>query len=179
MGDTITTSWPYPYANNVSTWSAQGPSGDATICALAMHYNTVEGFQSLQPGARRLLILAGTYDLVDGVDCGGGQTQSLQEEMSSYSALVRTAQGAGLQVVVGTIPPLYGQWSLDDPQVAPLNQAIITMAQQNGAYVVSFHDAMESASDFVDSGGDSNAYGLLPNSTGYGIMTNVYEAANH
>jgi hypothetical protein len=180
LGDEITLNWTYP-ASGTLYGIARGEFQDFStnygiICGTGC---SPTGFQFIlknQPSFTRVVILIGTFDALQTTACGGSGFDPGSVSVD-YDDIVQTARTLGLQVFVGTIPPIYSTFGTAacNAQVAILNGQIEAMAQRTGAYVVDYNSALSSATDFVATGTNT---GIVPSATGYAIMQSTYASVN-
>jgi lysophospholipase L1-like esterase len=136
-------------------------------CTIRYHLSTA---MAQNPGIKRVVIEAGTNDIIlgpfSGVDCN----LPLQDPVSVIVDMVKTAQAAGMQVFVLSVLPISWNNQLGqpcDPLIPPFNatlQAAITAA---GAYWVDDYDAFVGHPEYqID--------GVHPNEAGYKVIEGVY-----
>jgi lysophospholipase L1-like esterase len=144
IGDSITAHWPLPTHND-------GVPGQDTAGMLA-------GFQAnvLQHGYKRVVILGGTNDI-------WFNYEGLSDTRAHIAAMGAIAQGAGIEVVLCTIPPLNSGGVDRTKPVTMANDAIREIAQQQGYRLVDYYGAMlNNPQFFLD--------GVHPNQSGYAVM---------
>ncbi|HET6216587.1 MAG TPA: GDSL-type esterase/lipase family protein [Acidobacteriaceae bacterium] len=183
MGDSITYYWgPGQQGDSNaftvnSTWVDAGIYGETSGQMLSRFQQDVI---ALNPAI--VHIMAGTNDVYPGwVLCGG--TQDV-DTCGNIEAMVAMAKAAGIQVILGTIPP-WGPGSASsyfDPSPArydrinALNQWITQFAVDNGLTLIDYHGLLVSS--------DGNTYvpdltvdGIHPSALAYTLMTPVAERA--
>lgn len=179
VGDEIVLGWPLAQTAQADLGVQQG-----TVEAITAAYPTTTKCEAgctatalqtaLQSGAKRLVFLMGTHDVLNSEACGGrgswtGTAGGAGDPTGTYSqAITGARQLYGVSVTVGTIPPVFGQSATCTSAINGLNSEIKQIAEADGATVVDFNSAMQSAADFA-------AGGVDPNATGYAIMTSVYQ----
>ncbi|HMG01509.1 MAG TPA: GDSL-type esterase/lipase family protein [Edaphobacter sp.] len=143
MGDSITQRWPLPDHN-------QGISGETTAQMLVRFNADVIGY-----GYKRVVILGGTNDTAR-------NPFDPSDVSHNIDAMSSMAQSAGMEVVLCTIPPVFGS-SLHNERVISANQAIIALATAKGFLLVDYFSSLNGhPEDFVD--------GIHPNTSGYTVM---------
>jgi hypothetical protein len=146
---------------------------------------TPDIFQSMAGGGmKRAVFLMGTYDVVESEPCEGGpaaawdgKTGDAGDPIAAYGEMLQAAQNfyPGVSLVVGTIPPLGANLNSGCATVvSTLNTEIKTMAVADGVLVADFNASL-SASDIST----TEPYeGIVPNASGYTVMTQVYSSVN-
>jgi lysophospholipase L1-like esterase len=141
MGDSITQFWRLPDHN-------KGISGQTTAQMLDRFNGDVLGH-----GFKRVVILGGTNDI--------GLHQILSNVSLNLDAMAAMAQGSGIEVVLCTLPPIFGQ-NLSD-QVTYVNKEITALARSRGYQLVDYFTPMAGHPEyFID--------GVHPDKLGYSIM---------
>jgi hypothetical protein len=136
-------------------------------------------------GVKRVVFLMGTFDVLASSACFGGATPytgwngqpySYGDPIGAYQAQIQNAANFyKLSVFVGTIPPINGVPAECAAAVTGFNTELVTMAKANNATVVDFNAAMTTSNDLITTG---VLPGVLPNVTGYDVMTQAYTTAN-
>ena len=116
MGDSITQFWPLPHHN-------KGISGQTTSQMLDRFGTDVLGH-----GLKRVVILGGTNDV--------SLHQSLSNASLNLEAMATMARDSDVEVVLCTLPPIFGQ-NLSD-QVTSANKEIAALAQSGGYLLVDY-----------------------------------------
>ena len=179
LGDAITLDWTYPSPGTIFGIAHGGFADFAgswiNTCVSGC---TPTGFQALlkaEPHFKRVVILIGTFDALQATACGGNGMD--QGSVADYQSLVVNAESFGLQVFVGTIPFINGASTRAcAAAITTLNQQIVAMAQQDGAYVVDYNSALNVPADFAASATYAPMPGIVPSAAGYTIMQNTYQA---
>ncbi len=141
MGDSITQFWPLPHHN-------KGISGQTTSQMLDRFGTDVLGH-----GFKRVVILGGTNDV--------SLHQSLSNVSLNLEAMATMARDSDVEVVLCTLPPIFGQ-NLSD-QVTSANKEIAALAQSGGYLLVDYFTPMAGHPEyFID--------GVHPNKLGYAVM---------
>lgn len=116
------------------------------------------------------------------IDCGTNDVALLQSaDTHALFAMVKAAQAAGAQVIVGNLPPadfaiVYaGSWSLLDPLHAQWNTEIAKGAKTYGYHLANYYSAM-SETDGSQKAGLFCSDGIHPTSAGYAVMWEVLNA---
>ncbi len=145
IGASIINYWPMPMHND-------GIAGQTTAQVLA-RFSTVV----LNHGYQRVIILCGTNDILQ-------NTPNLIAELTAnLQAMTDIASGAGIEVVLGELPPATYNGVDLTPTVNAVNAAIIQLATQHGYLLVDYNTPLLGhPEDFVD--------GIHPNAAGYALM---------
>jgi lysophospholipase L1-like esterase len=162
IGDSITARW------TDEPVRAGYPSNEA--CVIRLHLGAA---LATHPQTKRLVIEAGTNDIIQGP--GGGFRCNLPglDPVSTILNMVRTAQAAGLEVFVLSVLPI--SWNNRagqpcDPLIPPFNQALQAAITAQGAYWVDDYSLFVGHPDLqID--------GVHPNEAGYQVMEQAYAAA--
>jgi lysophospholipase L1-like esterase len=111
----------------------------------------------LNHGYARVIILCGTNDILQ-------STPNLTAELTAnLQAMAVTANNAGIEVVLGELPPLTSNGVDMNTTVNAVNAAIIQLAAQNGYLLVDYNTPLTGHPEyFVD--------GIHPNAAGYAAM---------
>lgn len=183
MGDSITYYWgPGQQGDSDAftvhaNWINKGVYGETSGQMLARFQGDV-----IAQSPAMVHILAGTNDVYPGwVLCGGVQNV---DTCGNIKAMVAMSRSAGIQVLLGTIPP----WGPGDAakgfdpsperytRINQLNQWIEQFSADNQLTVVDYHSLLVSS--------DGNTYvpdltvdGIHPSPKAYGLMTPFAEAA--
>ena len=198
IGDEIVMSW--PEMNNGGSFGVFGIS-DGTIESISEAYPpdmcpngcSPSGFQLLVNGGMgRAVFLMGTFDVLNSGPCGGNVAYGAWDGIAGDPGDPTqnyAKEDRGLQVLwpkdsvfVGTLPPLGrgtngGTISASCAAVVNvLNAEIKTMAAQNNIPLVDFGAAMQTSD--ITMTGPVTQVGIVPNATGYAIMTQLYGTTN-
>jgi lysophospholipase L1-like esterase len=183
MGDSITFYWgPGQQGNSDAftvnhTWTDAGIYGETSGQMLNRFQTDV-----IAASPRVVHILAGTNDVYPGwVLCGGAQDV---DTCDNIKAMVAMSRAAGIEVIIGSIPPWGpgGAASGFDPspdrytRINQLNQWIEQYCEQNKLTFVNYHALLVSS--------DGNTYepdltidGIHPSPQAYSLMTPTAEQA--
>ncbi len=183
LGDSITYFWGPGQSGNSEAftdhkdWLNAGAYGETSGQMLNRFQASV-----LDQKPAMVHILAGTNDVYPGwVLCGGVRSV---DTCGNIKAMTIMAQAAGIQVILGTIPP----WGPGDAakgfdpsperftRVDELNQWIVQYAGEKGLTIVDYHRLLAS-SDGKTYQAAMTMDGIHPDPTGYEAMTPVAEAA--
>ena len=132
MGDSITEMWTLPRVN-------LGVYGQTTAQMLQRFPSDV-----LQKDLHTVVILGGTNDTLLGVDP--------EVTIANLSHMADLASAHGIEPVLCEIPPIYARQSSLAPQVAALNQRIVTLAVNKKLKLVNYYDAMNGHPDYFSDG---------------------------
>ncbi len=141
-------------------------------CAIRLHFAAV---LAQYPQVKRVVIEAGTNDIINGPGPGLTCFWPLQDPVSSVVDMVTTAKLAGLEVVVLSVLPI--SWNNQagepcDPLVPPLNASLKTAVTALGATWVDDYDAFVGHPEYqVD--------GVHPNEEGYEVMEQIYNSTTN
>jgi hypothetical protein len=161
IGDSITGNWT-DEPIHVGFYGEQA-------CAIRLHFAAA---LAENPQVKRVVIEAGTNDIIAGPGPGVACFWPLQDPVSSVVDMVTTAKQAGLEVFVLSVLPI--SWNNQagqpcDPLVPPLNASLKTAVTAAGAIWVDDYDAFVGHPEYqVD--------GVHPNEEGYQVMEGVYLA---
>lgn len=147
--------------------------------------NQYGGFQYLAyNGMERMVLLMGTYDVIDSQPCFGGPTGwdgkmgGAEDPAPSYGALIVDAKQLFPQVsmVAGTIPPLAAPYNTTGCTAVlnTVNSEIKTAAAASNVPLIDFNSAVP-LSDITTTG---DYPGILPSAAGYAAMTSLYNQEN-
>jgi lysophospholipase L1-like esterase len=183
LGDSITYYWgpnqegdSTAFTTNIN-WTDAGVYGETSGQMLARFQQDV-----IARSPAMVHILAGTNDVYPGwVLCGGALDV---DTCDNLKAMVAMAQAAGIEVLLGTIPP-WGPGDAStgfDPspdrytRINQLNQWIEQFAETNNLTIVDYHTLLVSA--------DGNTYqpgltvdGIHPSQAAYALMTPIAKTA--
>jgi hypothetical protein len=138
-------------------------------CAIRLHFAAA---LAQNPQVKRVVIEAGTTDIIAGPGPGVACFWPLQDPVSSVVDMVTTAKQAGLEVFVLSVLPI--SWNNQagqpcDPLVPPLNASLKTAVTAAGAIWVDDYDAFVGHPEYqVD--------GVHPNEEGYQVIEGIYIA---
>jgi len=182
MGDNITQNWPLasiqPQSNTTIT-IAQGTAFDFAQYAEKCDSGcTPYALQVEAPSSKRLVLLIGEFDAFN--LCGGVADTNFSFDLDD---LVRGTQSLfGLEVWVGTVPPIYSPSTgllICQAETASINQQIKAVALADGVHVVDFASVLTSSSDVnLATKYTSDGESYLPSATGYAAMTSLYNQEN-
>lgn len=182
MGDNITQNWPLastlPQENTTITIAGGTASNFTRYAEKCVSGCSPSELQQAAPSNKRLVVLIGEFDALN--LCGGATDPDFSSNLSDLISGVRSL--FGLEVWVGTIPPIYGSsgTQICATEAASINQQIKAVALADGAHVVDFASVLTSSADvnlaakYDSPSGDS----YLPSATGYTAMTNLYNQEN-
>jgi lysophospholipase L1-like esterase len=144
-GASIINYWPMPMHND-------GIPGQTTSQVLARFSSDVLGH-----GYARVIILCGTNDIIQ-------NTPDIPDELTAnLQAMAVIASDAGIEVVLGELPPATSNGVDLNATIATVNAAIIQLAAQHGYLLVDYNTPLTGhPEDFPD--------GLHPNAAGYALM---------
>lgn len=162
IGDSITNRW-------VDEPVRDGYEGQQA-CVIRLH---LAADLAAHPQVKRLVIEAGTNDIIDGP--GGGFRCNLpgQDPVSAVLNMIRTGQAAGLEVFVLSVLPISWEDRAGQPcddYVPGFNQTLQAAITAQGAYWVDDYDA------FVGNP-QLQSDGVHPTEAGYQVIEQVYAAA--
>ena len=151
VGASIIQYWPMPMHND-------GIAGQRSDQVLARFATTV-----LNHSYQRVIILCGTNDILQKV-------HNLTAELpANLKAMADIATNAGIEVVLGKLPPANANGVDLNATVTAANNAIAQMAAQNGYLIVDYYPPLFGHPEyFVD--------GVHPNAAGYAVMEKALSA---
>jgi lysophospholipase L1-like esterase len=163
VGDSITADWADEPVR------AGFPSQQA--CTIRLH---LAAAMAHNHGIKRVIIEAGTNDIIQGPGGGFDCDLPLQDPVTTIVDMVKTAKIAGMQVFVLSVLPIgwdnrAGQPC--DPLVPPFNASLKTAILAGGAYWVDDYDP------FVGHQAEYQPDGVHPNEAGYKVMEQAYFSA--
>jgi lysophospholipase L1-like esterase len=152
VGASIIQFWPMPVHN-------AGGAGQTTSQVLARFQAAVTGH-----GYVRVILLCGTNDVVQGLpDLARAITDNLR-------AMDQIAKDAGLQVVLGELPPATSGGVVYDSTMAKIDASIAQLANERHDVVVDFYTPMLGHPEYFNDG-------VHPNAAGYAVMESAVAAA--
>lgn len=162
IGDSITGDWT-DQPIHVGFYGVQA-------CGIRLHFPTV---LAQYPNVKRVVIEAGTNDIIQSPRAGPLCYFPRQDPVSSVVDMVKTAKAAGLEVFVMSVLPI--SWTNQagepcGPLVPPLNASLKAAVTPLGAVWVDDYDPFVGHPEYqID--------GVHPNELGYYVMEMAYMAA--
>lgn len=162
VGDSITADW----GGAPVRYGVQG--GQA--CTIRLHLPTIIAYH---PSIHRLLIEAGTDDVIQtpggGLDCD----LPIQDGVTSVVDMVKTAKAANMQVFVLSVLPI--SWNNRagqpcDPLVPPFNASLQAAITAAGAYWVDAYDSFNGHPELQSDG-------VHPTPAGYQLIDSIFTSA--
>ena len=151
MGASIIQYWPLPLHNG-------GIAGQTTSEVLARFKSDVVGH-----GYERVIILCGTNDILN-------NSPNLTTEIAGNLKMMgEIATEAGLEVVLGELPPAVSAGVDLSPTISVVNAAIAQLAKEQGYLLVDYFSPMSGHPEFFSDG-------IHPNSAGYAVMEKALSA---